>query len=809
MTFSLGCIHASGLVALSALRTRAGRSYRVQDGFRFGVIAIAVYLLAANVAMAQLFTDDPVLPGVTVVKRLHIAELRSRINAVRRATRLPAFQWTDPTIRAGVTPVKALHFQELRAALHQAFDAARRPRHRYTDAVLSRTTPKASHLNELRWAVRALHTSVSCTATLGAVSGRTTRAGSWSGNCASLHRPRGRYARYYSFTLPGARDVQIDLQSPTDSYLYLLQGSGTTGNIVTSDDDGGSGHNARITRRLAAGTYTIEATTFSVEAVGSFTLTLAVSGGCTTTSLGAVSGTVTRSGSWSRDCEAAHRPPGRYARYFSFTLRQATNVQIDLRSSVDTYMHLLRGTGPAGTIVSTDDDSGDAYNARITRRIESGTYTIEATTYDSGTTGSFSLTLSIISGGSCTVSSLGTLSGTVSRSGSWSSDCGSVNRPPGRYARYYSFTLRQTSNLQIDLRSPTEDPYLYLLQGAGTRGRVVTENDDGGDVANSRITEQLGAGTYTIEATTYYPEESGSFTLTILTSGGSSCALSSLGTLSGTVTRSGSWSSGCESANRSGSYARYYSFSLQQTRDVEIDLRSSTDSYLFLLRGAGTTGTVVTSDDDGGGNRNARIADRLGAGTYTIEATTFDSGVSGSFTFTVAATGGGGGGNTVPHRLTVARYRGTRLANSEANRIIGDMGDLLQRNDGAGDISCDVGFAKNGDVILFSNYGTINSEAQLTAVLALPYHVKVVDNINYCSSLKPGTIGCAPIGINGHSIVVERYRFNEGVLWAHEIGHNKGLRHRDGPNNVMNSSITRSAFRVSDAECNALRRPAR
>ena len=68
--------------------------------------------------------------------------------------------------------------------------------------------------------------------------------------------------------------MQIDLQSSTDTYLYLLSGSGMNGSVITSDDDGGTGLNSRITRSLSAGTYTIEATTYSSGATGSFTLSL-------------------------------------------------------------------------------------------------------------------------------------------------------------------------------------------------------------------------------------------------------------------------------------------------------------------------------------------------------------------------------------------------------------------------------------------------------------------------------------------------------------------------------------------------------
>ena len=104
-----------------------------------------------------------------------------------------------------------------------------------------------------------------------ATSGRRA-VGTWDSGCGSTHR-RGSYARYYSFVLTRASDVAISLASSGNSYLFLLAGSGTDGRVVASNDDLGPGDlDSRIVRRLSAGTYTVEATTASAGATGSFTL---------------------------------------------------------------------------------------------------------------------------------------------------------------------------------------------------------------------------------------------------------------------------------------------------------------------------------------------------------------------------------------------------------------------------------------------------------------------------------------------------------------------------------------------------------
>ena len=62
-------------------------------------------------------------------------------------------------------------------------------------------------------------------------------------------------------------------------------------------------------------------------------------------------------------------------------------------------------------------------------------------------------------------------------------------------------------------------------------------------------------------------------------------------------------------------------------------------------------------------------------------------------------------------------------------------------------------------------------------------------------------IGCAPVP--GNSLSVVRFTPSlEGILWAHEYGHNKWLNHRnDDPNAVMNGTIGSTRLRVNAPEC--------
>ena len=354
-------------------------------------------------------------------------------------------------------------------------------------------------------------------------------SGNWAVDCESSVSGRG-YARYYSFTLSQDGEATIDLSSSVDTYLYLREGSATSGTALHDNDDVESGNtNSQIVAGLGAGTYTIEATTYSEGTTGSFTFGVSSGGGtpapgatgCSPASLSLPASELPRN--WGDDCESSVSGRG-YARYYSFTLTQDTDLTIFLESSEDTYLYLRAGSATSGTALHDNDDieSGNT-NSRIVATLSAGTYTIEATTYSEATTGSFTLSVSA-SGGAQTPVAAGcsptalTLSA-AGLSGNWASDCESSVSDRG-YARYYSLTLVEDGEVTIGLESSV-DTYLYLREGAATSGTSLHDNDDveSGN-SNSRIVADLAAGTYTIEATTYAEDATGSFTMSVSVSGG-------------------------------------------------------------------------------------------------------------------------------------------------------------------------------------------------------------------------------------------------------------------------------------------------
>lgn len=90
------------------------------------------------------FTDDPLVAGTTVVKALHVNELRTAINARRATAGLAPATWAT-TIATGGT-ISAAHIDEMRSALTPALPAAPA----YTDLALTGIAVKAIHIQELR-----------------------------------------------------------------------------------------------------------------------------------------------------------------------------------------------------------------------------------------------------------------------------------------------------------------------------------------------------------------------------------------------------------------------------------------------------------------------------------------------------------------------------------------------------------------------------------------------------------------------------------------------------------------------------------
>jgi hypothetical protein len=143
-------------VSLSAVPA-AGSAFGGWSGACAGGSVTMAGPTTCDITWGHAFEDDPLVPGVTQVKVVHIQELRNRIGALRSRFGLQPFSWRDGTLVAGATLIRREHIQDLRTALSGAYVSAGRTQPTYTDPSLaSGMLVKAVHITELRGAVKAI-----------------------------------------------------------------------------------------------------------------------------------------------------------------------------------------------------------------------------------------------------------------------------------------------------------------------------------------------------------------------------------------------------------------------------------------------------------------------------------------------------------------------------------------------------------------------------------------------------------------------------------------------------------------------------
>lgn len=177
----------------------------------------------------------------------------------------------------------------------------------------------------------------------------------------------------------------------------------------------------------------------------------------------------------------------------------------------------------------------------------------------------------------------------------------------------YRLRVEEAAIYSFSMGSEEFDTHLSL-QG----NELTLENDDGNDGTNSQIEAYLQPGDYVLRARALENDAQGaSFTLAVnqrqLPAG---VELQNSGLL-----REGQTVTGLVSMSPTS-----YSLELKQAALVHLDMRSSEVDSLLELSG----GSLSVSDDDSGGNHDARISQLLQPGRYKVEARSM-SGTAGLF----------------------------------------------------------------------------------------------------------------------------------------------------------------------------------
>ena len=139
--------------------------------------------------------------------------------------------------------------------------------------------------------------------------------------------------------------------------------------------------------------------------------------------------------------------------------------------------------------------------------------------------------------------------------------------------------------------------------------------------------------------------------------------------------------------------------------------------------------------------------------------------------------------------LSIARYQSVRVSKEEVDYILARATGLLQES------GCYVSIRRRGELTVlpkklgdFEFDGVVTSSSQLAALQKQPGDIKIVHEIDVCQDTLVAKPGRFTSCTGGKNIVVTRLsdRSREGLLWAHEVGHLRGLSHNNTPGSIMN-----------------------
>ena len=333
---------------------------------------------------------------------------------------------------------------------------------------------------------------------------------------------------------------------------------------------------------------------------------------------------------------------------FEFNNDSQRTVVIDIttegsRTLADSVITLRGGNGTDGSIIQTDDDSGDGNMSRIIRTLAAGKYRVEVTGFN-GCTGSYLITLS----------TLNTL--TLGKETN-----GDINNSYNK--DWYTFTVGSSGTyLILTSAGLLNDGYLYLYDH--NHDSSLEEDDDDGPNLMPMIERSLSANeTYYIKVTGYSNADTGSYSIV-------AARLT-------TVTENGGAGSGNISTSTDEDWFKVAATA--GTRVIETTNRWGTleDSILMLYD---ASFSAIEQNDDGGDDLQSRVLRSLSAANYYIRVRgfnsstgTFDTTVGSITTLTVDAasvTGTiSGGGSEDWYKFTISTSGATYVINTTAGTL--------------------------------------------------------------------------------------------------------------------------------------------
>jgi hypothetical protein len=273
-------------------------------------------------------------------------------------------------------------------------------------------------------------------------------------------------------------------------------------------------------------------------------------------------------------------------------------------SIFDTYLVLKNASG---TVVATNDDADGANSRIIYTPTISGTYVIEATSYASGATGAY----------------------TVSLSGSGGN---SAPAAPSNLSATTDSTLRAILLWNDNSSNETGFKVERKLGASGSWSQIATLGAGSTGYADTGLSPST-TYVYRVRATNGFGDSAYSNEASITTVAGS-CSSSTSTITSGQSLAGNLSTTDCYNSVRTSSYYDRFAFSATGGVSYTITMTSSIfDTYLVLKN---ASGTVVATNDDADGTNSRIIYTPTTSGTYVIEATSYGSRATGSYTVSLS-----------------------------------------------------------------------------------------------------------------------------------------------------------------------------
>lgn len=188
--------------------------------------------------------------------------------------------------------------------------------------------------------------------------------------------------------LTAGEEVQVNLDASFDSFLVLINAN--NGRTLDYNNNSNGTLNSQLNFTAEAGVnYILRSTSFTSGATGEYSLTTNFGTPIPATLIGS---NKTTTGTLASTDPINPTLAGRFSDdYLLRKIVPGQAVQVNLDATFDTYLQIVNAD--TGVVLTSNDDASGSYNSQVGFRVEADiNYLIRATSFNRGTTGTYTLT---------------------------------------------------------------------------------------------------------------------------------------------------------------------------------------------------------------------------------------------------------------------------------------------------------------------------------------------------------------------------------------------------------------------------------